>query len=146
PNEKQLARSGPVSTEGAASLNEDCNLEGVDGVLFTTDGATIARYGTHEISGWVVDAKHHTIPQDLRLVVAGVGTLTDVWTNRSPTWIERKGVADSRGYGPELHNSGFSFQIDTSPLPAGVYHVYVISAGAKGLLVCDPGRQVTIAG
>ncbi|MEO6155420.1 MAG: hypothetical protein ABIP16_06810, partial [Thermomonas sp.] len=42
PNEKQLARSGPVSTEGAASLNEDCNLEGVDGVLFTTDGATIA--------------------------------------------------------------------------------------------------------
>lgn len=140
----QLASSEPVSTEGAVSLNDDCNVEGVDGTLFTADELSISRQGTHEISGWVVDAKNRAIPAGLKLVVAGVGNTAGVWTNQAPTWIERKGVAETRGYGPELYNSGFSFKVDTSAIPAGAYHVYVMSSGANGLQVCDPGRQVTI--
>jgi hypothetical protein len=143
--EAKLTSSPPVSTDGAISLNKDCNVEGVDGALFTAEGLTIQGKGTHEISGWVVDAKNRVIPQDLKLIVAGVGSTAGVWTNQAPMWIERKGVAETRGYGPELNNSGFAFKVDTSILPAGSYHVYVMSPGKTGLLVCDPGRQLNIA-
>ena len=105
---------------------------------------TIQGKGTHEISGWVVDAKNRAVPQDLKLIVAGVGKTSGVWSNQAPMWIERKGVAETRGYGAELNNSGFSFKVDTSVLPAGSYHVYVMSAGKTGLLICDPGRQLNI--
>ena len=131
--------------EGAVSLNKDCNVEGIDGTLFDAKALTIQRHGVHEISGWVVDADSRTIPQDLRLVVAGLGNTAGVWTNQAPTWIERKGVAENRGYGPELNNSGFSFKVDTSKLAAGTYHVYVMSLATKRLLVCDPGRQLTLS-
>lgn len=143
--ETQLASSEPISTEGAVSLNKDCNVEGIDGALFDAQALTIQRHGVHEISGWVVDADNRTIPQDLRLVVAGLGNTVGVWTNQAPTWIERKGVAQNRGYGPELNNSGFSFKVDTGKLAAGTYHVYVMSSATKRLLVCDPGRQLTLS-
>lgn len=144
-SEAKLTSSAPISTEGATSLNKDCNVEGVDGALFAAEGLTINGKGTHEISGWVVDAKNRTVPQDLKLIVAGVGNTAGVWTNQAPMWIERKGVAETRGYGPEINNSGFSFKVDTSILPAGSYHVYVMSSGKAGLLICDPGRQLKIA-
>jgi hypothetical protein len=143
--ETKLASSPPVSTVGATSLNKDCNVEGVDGALFTAEALTIKSRGTHEISGWVVDVKNRAVPQNLKLIVAGVGKTAGVWTNQAPMSIERKGVAETRGYGPEVNNSGFSFKVDTSVLPAGSYHVYVMSAGKTGLLVCDPGRQMNIA-
>ncbi len=143
--EMRLTSTGPVSTDGAVSLNSDCNVEGVDGALFTAQGLTINGKGTHDISGWVVDAKNRTVPQNLKLIIAGVGTTSGSWSNLAPTWIDRKGVAETRGYGPELNNSGFSFKVDTSVLAAGAYHVYVMSSGKTGLLVCDPGRQLTIA-
>ena len=62
----------------------------------------------------------------------------------TPRWIERKGVAETRGYNAELNNSGFSFKVDTSELPAGSYHAYVIS-NADGVAICDPGRQITLS-
>lgn len=139
-----LVSSAPVSTEGAVSLNQDCNVEGIDGKLFTTDIFSMTRRGTHEISGWVVDAKHHVIPKDLQLVVAGVGATTGAWTSHSPVWIDRKGVAETRGYGAELNSSGFAFKVDTSAVPLGSYHVYVISSGTNGAVMCDPGRLVTL--
>lgn len=143
-SEAKLTSSEPVSIEGGASLIKSCNVEGVDGALFAAEALTIPRKGTHEISGWVVDADNRSVPQDLKLILAGVGVTGGTWTNQTPVWVERKGVAETRGYGPELNNSGFSFTVDTSVVPAGTYHVYVISSGTKGLVVCDPGRQLTL--
>ena len=141
-----LVSSEPVSTEDAVVLNEHCNIEGIDNRLFEAAALNVDRAGAHEISGWIVNAPAGAIPKNLNLVVNGVGKTAGVWTSGAVTMIERKGVAETRGYPAELANSGFSFKVDTNVLPAGKYHVYVIAADEKGSVICDPGRQIDLQG
>jgi len=144
PTARALVSSQPVSTEGAVGLNQDCNIEGVDGRLFETAALEVARTGVHEFTGWIVNAPAGAIPKNLKLVVNGVAETSGVWTSEAVTMIERKGVAETRGYPAELANSGFSFKVDISALPVGKYHVFVMAADEKGLMTCDPGRQIEL--
>lgn len=146
PPAPKLVAAAPLSTEGATGLNDDCNIEGVDGKLFTSDTLTIAKGGTHEFGGWIVDKAGKTIPTGLKLVVVGVGETSGLFTSDVVTWIDRAGVAETRGYGAELAKSGFAFQVDTADVPAGRYHTFVVGNGATGQVVCDPGRQIVIEG
>jgi len=146
PPAPKLAASAPVSTEGATGLNDDCNLEGVDGKLFSSASLTVPQGGTREFGGWIVDKAGKMIPTKLQLVVAGVGATSGLFTSDAATWIDRAGVAETRGYGADLAKSGFMFKVDTTDVPAGTYHVYVMGDGAAGKVVCDPGRQLVVEG
>ena len=146
PPAPKLVSASPVSTEGATGLNDDCNLEGVDGDLFKSASLTVPQGGTREIGGWLVDKAGKMIPTNLQLVVAGVGATAGVFISDAATWVDRAGVAETRGYGPELAKSGFLFKVDMADVPAGTYHVYVMGDGAAGKVVCDPGRQLVVEG
>lgn len=147
PPAPRLAASAPISLEGSTGVNDDCNVEGIDGKLFTDASLSFPKGGTREIGGWIVDKAGKAIPTNLTLVVAGVGSTSGVFTSTAATWLDRAGVAETRGYGPELARSGFSFKVDTADVPAGTYHVFVVGDAAAGnKLVCDPGRQLVIEG
>lgn len=144
----KLVASEPasVSIEGATGVNDDCNIEGVDRQLFTSATVTVPQGGTHAFAGWIVDKAGNAIPTRLKLVVTGVGSTSGLFTTESVTWVDRAGVSETRGYGPELNKSGFVFNVDTTDVPAGRYHIFVTGAGATGAVVCDPGRQIVIEG
>lgn len=144
----KLVASAPasVSIEGATGVNDDCNIEGVDRQLFTSPTVTVPKGGTHAFAGWIVDKAGNVVPTGLKLVVTGVGSTSGLFTSEAVTWVDRAGVGQTRGYGPELNKSGFVFNVDTADVPAGRYHVFVTGAGATGTVVCDPGRQVVIEG
>lgn len=146
PPAPKLVASTPVSLEGATGVNDDCNIEGIDGNLYTSASLTIPKGGTHEFGGWIVDKAGKTIPTNLKLMVSGVGNTSGVYTSDAVTWVDRAGVAETRGYGAELAKSGFSFKVDTSDLAPGTYHAFVVGDGTSGKVVCDPGRQVVIEG
>lgn len=139
-----LVASDPVQTQGAASLNSDCNVEGVDGVLFEGQALPLAK-GEHHVTGWIVDSRTKTVPAELRLAVTGVGDTKGTWLANTPKRIARQGVVETRGYDAAVLENGFDFTIDSSQLPAGTYHVFVVTQSG-GLAVCDPGRQVVIGG
>jgi len=143
-SEFALVKSEPIATEGVPNFNQDCNLEGVDGMLFTGDQIVVSKATKHEISGWLINPQEKTVGSDLKLVIAGVGTTPDVWTSQLVTRIDRAGVAETRAYAPELANSGFSFSVDLHELVNGDYHVYVMMANAGGSALCDPGRQIKV--
>ena len=139
-----LTKSAPISTDGAPNFSQDCNLEGVDGILFSGDQIVISKSTKHDITGWLINPVEKSLGNDLRLVIAGVGTTPDVWTSQLATRVDRAGVAETRSYGPELANSGFSFTTDLHELVNGEYHVFVTLSNAGGLAVCDPGRQIKV--
>lgn len=143
-SEFALMKSEPIATEGVPNFSQDCNLEGVDGILFTSDQIVVSKSTQHEISGWLVNPLEKSLGNDLKLVIAGVGTTPGFWTSQSVSRIERAGVAKTRAYAPELTNSGFSFTVDMKELVNGEYHVYVMLANAGGNAVCDPGRQIKV--
>lgn len=139
-----LIRSEPVSTDGAPNFTDNCNLEGVDGILFTGEQIVVSKATKHEISGWLINPQEKSVGSDLKLVIAGVGTTPDVWTSELVNRIERAGVAETRAYSADLVNSGFSFEVNLGELVNGEYHVYVMMANAGGIAICDPGRQIKI--
>ncbi len=142
--ELALVKSEPISTEGVPNFDQDCNLEGVDGILFTGEQIVVSKSTKHDISGWLINPMEKTVGTDLKLVIAGVGTTPDIWTSQLVTRIDRAGVAETRAYAPELANSGFSFSVDLKELVNGDYHVFVMMANAGGSAVCDPGRQIKV--
>lgn len=146
PPAPKLMAASPVSTEGSTGLNDDCNVEGVSGELFSSESVTVPQGGTREFGGWIVDKAGNMIPTNLQLIVAGVGDTPGVFTSDAATFVDRAGVAETRGYGPELAKSGFTFNVDTADVPAGTYHVYVMGDGASGKVICDPGRQLVVGG
>ena len=139
-----LVRSEPISTDGAPNFTDNCNLEGVDGILFTGEQLVVSKATKHEISGWLINPQEKTVGNDLKLVIAGVGTTPDVWTSQLVNRIERAGVAQTRGYSADLTNSGFSFEVNLGELVNGEYHVFVVMANAGGVALCDPGRQIKV--
>lgn len=142
--EISLVKTEPVSTDGAPNFNDNCNIEGVDGILFVGDQIVLSKATKHEISGWLINPLEKTTGSDLKLVIAGVGTTPDVWVSQLVTRIERAGVAETRAYSSDLVNSGFSFNVDMGQLVNGEYHVYVMLANAGGTAICDPGRQIKV--
>lgn len=142
--EVSLVKAEPISTDGAPNFNENCNIEGVDGILFVGDQIVVSKATKHEISGWLINPLEKTTGTDLKLVIAGVGATSGVWTSELVTRIERAGVAETRAYSSDLVNSGFSFNVDMGQLVNGEYHVYVMLANAGGVAICDPGRQIKV--
>ncbi|MGH8109060.1 MAG: hypothetical protein ACREO1_10155 [Arenimonas sp.] len=139
-----LVRSEPISTEGAANFTDNCNLEGVDGILFTGEQITVSKATPHVITGWLINPQEKSVGTDLKLVIAGVGATTDVWASQLVNRVERAGVAETRAYSADLINSGFSFEVKLGELLNGEYHVYVMMANAGGVAICDPGRQIKV--
>lgn len=142
--EVSLVKTEPVSTDGAPNFKDNCNVEGVDGILFVGDQIVLSKATKHEITGWLINPEEKTTGTDLKLVIAGVGTTPDVWASQLVTRIERAGVAETRAYSADLVNSGFSFNVDMGQLVNGEYHVYVMLANAGGVAICDPGRQIKV--
>lgn len=139
-----LTRSAPISTDGLSNFTIDCNLEGVDGILFTGEELVVSKINTHEITGWLINPQEKTTGNNLKLVIAGVGEIPDVWTSVKGTRIERAGVAETRGYTADLTDSGFSFKVELGQLVNGNYHVYVMMDNTGTRAICDPGRQIKV--
>jgi hypothetical protein len=139
-----LIKAVPISTDGVPNFSQDCNIEGVDGILFTGDQLVISKSTKHEITGWLINPLEKTLGNNLKLVIAGVGNTPDVWTSEVATRIDRAGVAETRAYAPELANSGFSFSVDMNAVATGEYHVFVMLANGGSVAMCDPGRQIKV--
>jgi hypothetical protein len=121
----------------------ECNLERVNGAIFSGTPVTVARSASVVLSGWVVDAEHTNVPATLAVRLVG-NTDNRAWKAEAHTGGHREDVKTLLGGNAAYASPGFSVTIDPSALPPGTYRAYVVFDGGSGARSCDNGRAVTI--
>lgn len=121
----------------------ECNLERVNGMIFSGAPVTVARSASVVLSGWVVDAGRNAIPATLDVRLVG-NTDNRAWKAEAHTGAHRDDVRKLLGGNAAYGSPGFSVTLDPSALPPGTYRAYVVFDGGSGMKSCDNGRAVTI--
>lgn len=135
------------SRDGMRDFTLHCNLDRVDGVVLDGKRAPrIDRDELHRFAGWLVDPEEATIGRHLSLVMDDVEDDAGTWTAHRVVRSANPGARDSRGYGANMLDSSFVFDVDIAELPKGTYHVYVLMDHGTTGAVCDPGRLVRVSG
>ena len=121
----------------------ECNLERVNGKIFTGTPVTVERSASVVLSGWVVDAARTTVPADLAVRLVGMSD-NRAWKVSAHTGGRREDVRKLLGGNAAYANAGFAATLDPSALPPGTYRAYVVFDGGSGTRSCDNGRGITI--
>lgn len=121
----------------------ECNLERVNGKVFTGTPVAVARGASVVLSGWVVDAQRTSVPATLAVRLVGM-TDNRAWKAEAHTGARRDDVKTLLGGNAAYASPGFAVTLDPSALPPGTYRAYVVFDGGSGTKSCDNGRGITI--
>lgn len=136
----------PLPGEGFANFTLDCNLDALDGQPLGAETIEISKSKPHTFGGWLVNPALSTAGDEVKLVIQGVGDVSDVWTADKVRRISYPDIVKARGYKDTMTDSGFAFDdLQLGELSNGTYHVFVTFANPPTGAICDPGRQVRVA-
>jgi hypothetical protein len=142
-NEKALVEGLPEAIKGELALRGDCNMERINGQLFSTGPQMISVNSTIEIAGWVLDVPSGGVPKTVFIRAASADGQR-VWYAPAILSVERGDLVSLHGGNDAYRRSGYDTKLKSDALPAGTYRLQIIYAGKSEKAICDNGRTIVI--
>jgi len=121
----------------------DCNLERVNGTVFSGSPVTVARDASVVLSGWVADVQGGNVPATLDLRLVGSAD-NRAWKVQAHAGGRRDDVKALLGGNAAYASPAFAVTLDPSALPPGTYRAYVVFASGSEMKSCDNGRSIAL--
>lgn len=115
-----------------------CNLDAIDGVVFSGVDLAVDDPGDIVATGWLVPEGGPTA-ESVVLRVENADK-SQVWEVPVSLDLARNDLPNAAG----TNGAGFSKHFDASALPSGRYHLYLAYTMADRLMGCDNGRFVVL--
>lgn len=129
---------GPFSPTDVRS----CNIEHINGENFDVD-KTVSADTRVALDGWVADAVNRSSPSDLWIELTAGSPGTD-FVAPVHFRFQRPDVRDALGGERHYTLLGYMLNLDTTPMPAGRYHLLVIFRHGTTYYRCDNGRYLNV--
>ena len=113
-----------------------CNLDALDGAVFSGTDLTVDDPGDIVATGWLVP-EGGTTAESVALRVESADK-SQVWQVPVSLDLARHDLPNAAG----TNGAGFSKNFDASALPSGRYHLYLAYTMSDRLMGCDNGRFV----
>ena len=127
--------------EGQPAAVEECKIEAINGVPFSTDPASVTGDEAVTLSGWVVDQRSGRVPLNLSMrFTPAAGAPVDI---RVKHRIFRPDVADYFRKNAYLI-AGFKLTVPPLTLARGRWRMSMAYSVDGRDVVCDNGRSVDI--
>jgi hypothetical protein len=123
----------------------ECNLERIDGQLFSTLPVDVAKSGSVTFSGWIASTEAKNVPGILQIRLVNV-TDNRAWAIAGNTGQSREDVRKLLGGHGGYAGAGFSLKLDALSMPMGTYRLFTVFEEGNSLKSCDNGRSIRILG
>lgn len=129
----------------ALSPSTFCNIEFLDGQLFTDQDLRASGGEEATVSGWVGDEVTKGLPTNPMLRFEKAGNKMQVWEVPLSLGLKREDVAAAHS-SPGVVDAGFSRKFPVSKLGADRYHVLLTYQASGKRYGCDSGRYAIFGG
>ena len=123
----------------------ECNLERIDGQLFSALPVEVAKSDSVTLSGWIASTEAKSVPGILQIRLVNV-TDNRAWAIAGDTGQSRDDVRKLLGGDGAYAGAGFSLKLDASSIPEGTYRLFTVFEEGDSLKSCDNGRSIRILG
>lgn len=140
-----LRKLSEAEVTEALSPSTFCNVEFLDGQLFSGQDLKAGGGVEATVSGWVGDEVTKGLPTNPMLRFEKADDKTQVWEVPLNLGLKREDVAAALS-SPGVVDAGFSRKFQTSELGAGRYHVLLTYQATGKWYGCDSGRYAIFGG
>jgi hypothetical protein len=131
-----------ISSGNSLSINEECNIESLNGESFNKGPITVSVKKPLALVGWSSDKSGQAPLSKLLIRLKSKSGMTLHFRTRYN--VERKDVAAALKLQVTNANFGFHTLVKHDDLPSNDYHVSLVMIGTNGNFHCDQGRVISI--
>lgn len=123
----------------------ECNLERIDGRLFSATPIDVTKSDAIILSGWIASAETQDVPPEVSIRLVSI-TDNRAWSVSGKTGDSREDVRTLLGGDAAYAGAGFSVVLDPASMPADTYRLFAVFSAGGSLKSCDNGRSIRILG